>query len=141
MANNGILVDAGPLVALLNRRDQHHAICVSASRTLRGPFYTCWPVITEAAYLLRENAVAVKKLLGRIRLGKIGVLQLLPEDMEGVAAILDKYSDQKLDFADAALMHLAERESIASIFTVDQRHFSLFRTIQGNSLTIVPARQ
>jgi uncharacterized protein len=58
--------------------------------------------------------------------------------MEGVAAILTRYADQHFDFADAVLMHLAERESIKTIFTTDQRHFGVYRTLTGTALEIRP---
>jgi predicted nucleic acid-binding protein len=59
--------------------------------------------------------------------------------VNGIADTLARYADQQFDFADAALMHLAERESIDAVFTVDQRHFSVYRTPAGRALTIRPA--
>lgn len=138
MANEGILVDTGPLVALLSERDQHHAACVAASKTLRGPFFTSWAVITEATYLLKGCQSAGEKLLSRVRDSRLRILQLTADDVDGMSGILTKYGDQGLDFADSTLMHLAEREGIESVFTVDQRHFSVFRTAQGNRLILVP---
>jgi predicted nucleic acid-binding protein len=47
-----ILVDGGPLIALLHRDDRNHDLCVSTLRSLREPLGTAWPVVTEAMYLL-----------------------------------------------------------------------------------------
>jgi uncharacterized protein len=139
VATNGVLVDTGPLVATANERDPYHAVCVAEASKLRGPFYTCWPVITEAAYLLKDRPANVQTLLGWVRMSKFRLLSLEADDMESVAEILARYADQQFDFADAALMHLAERESMETVFTIDQRHFSVYRTSTGRSLTIRPA--
>ncbi len=53
MITTPVLVDAGPLVALLSAADQHHQRCVEQAKELVHSAYTCWPVVTEAAYLLR----------------------------------------------------------------------------------------
>lgn len=139
MATNGVLVDAGPLVAILSERDQHYGVCFSAAKLLRGPFYTSWPVVTEAAYLLREQPGAVEKLLGRIRDSKLHLVPLGVGDVDGILAILTQYADQAFDLADATLMYLAEREGIEHVFTIDHRHFSLFRTTNGRALSLHPS--
>lgn len=101
MAANGVLVDTGPLVALLSKRDQHYHACISAARDIRGPFYTSWPVIAEATYLLRSRAEKIDKLFARIRAGKLRLLQLDAADVDEISAILRQYSDQDFDLADA----------------------------------------
>lgn len=70
-----VLADTGPLVAILNQSDQHHKQCVEALKTLRLPLLTSWPVLTEAAYLLRSYPDAVAKLLEGL---ESGFLELLP---------------------------------------------------------------
>lgn len=57
-----ILVDTGPLVAILSRDDAYHDSCVAALRHMPSPLLSCWPVIIEAAWLLRRSPAAVQQL-------------------------------------------------------------------------------
>src|SRR5262249_20304018 len=132
-----ILVDSGPLVALLSERDQHHDICFAAAGELHGAFYTSWAVITEAAHLLKHNAAAIQKLLAWIRTSELLIQPLNVDNAGGIAEILHRYRDQEFDFADATLMYLAERDGLHTVFTIDQRHFAVFRTKNRKQLDIV----
>jgi predicted nucleic acid-binding protein len=135
--SRGLLIDSGPLVALLSRRDQYHSVVSDAAKNLHGPFLT-WPVITEAAYLLKLQPIAVHSLLAWIKSSHIQILPLSSDDVSGIATILKVYADQSFDFADAVLMHIANRDNIADVFTLDHRHFSVFRLSGGATLSIVP---
>lgn len=133
-----VLLDTGPLVATYRERDEHHEACVETARQLRSPQYTCWPVITEAAYLLGDSPNAVQSLLAKIASGDLVILPLTRDDAPAIAQILVKYQDQETDLADACLVHLAERDAITTVFSVDRRHFSVYRTASGKPLTLLP---
>jgi predicted nucleic acid-binding protein len=137
MTTRRVLVDTGPLVALRNARDQHRARIQELARELPQQLYTCWPVLTEATYLLREHPEEVQVLLEGVRQGVLVLLPLTAVDAAPVAAILKKYADQSFSLADAALMHLAEREDITEVLTVDPHDFSVFRTAKGSSLKVI----
>jgi predicted nucleic acid-binding protein len=133
-----VLVDTGPIVAILSRRDQYHRSCVEALSNMPGPLFTCWPVITEAAWLLRHDANAVQQLLSSIDTGFLEILQLSSGDAKPIALLLSKYRDLRIQVADAALLHLAGRNEIDTIFTLDARDFSLFRLPKSKSFRIIP---
>jgi predicted nucleic acid-binding protein len=138
--DKGVLVDTGPLAAIFDARDQFHALCVEAAKKLASPVYTCWPVVTEAVYLLKSHAsiIEVRQLLSRVASEEIEVLPIQSGDVPKVLDILDKYADQDFDFADACLMYLAERSGVSRIFTLDRRDFGVFRLASGASLTLIP---
>jgi predicted nucleic acid-binding protein len=122
-----ILVDAGPLVALVDADDQFHKRCVATLKTLREPLVTVWPPVTEAMYLLGDLPKAQEALWEMLTRG---VLRLLPLDLADVPRIrelMSKYADRPMDLADAALVRVAEREGIGIIFTVDRKDFSVYR--------------
>lgn len=135
---NQILVDSGPLVAILSSEDEHHEICVKALRQIPGPLLSCWPVITEAAWLLRSSPRAVQQLLGSIDGTFLELLPLAGAEAKAVAAMMKRYEDIRPQLADAALVYLATRERIEAIFTLDQRDFSIYRTGRGRAFRIVP---
>jgi uncharacterized protein len=135
-----ILVDTGPLVAILSREDAHHEECVEALRQMTGPLYTCWPVITEAAWLLRHSARAVRQLLNSVDGGFLELLPLAGKDPQRIAATMKKYESIRPQMADAALVYLACRERIETVFTLDRRDFSVYRTSGRRAFRILPQR-
>jgi uncharacterized protein len=133
-----ILVDTGPLVAILSREDEYHAACVSALRDMPGPLLSCWPVITEAAWLLRKSPRAVQQLLSSINGSFLELLPLAGAEAEAIAALMKRYEDIRPQLADVALVYLANREKIETIFTLDQRDFSIYRSGRRSSFHILP---
>jgi uncharacterized protein len=134
-----VLVDAGPLVAIHFKRDEHHAQCLKQVTQLQPPLLTCWPVIAEAAYLLRSSLPAVQELFGLFDVGMLELLALGQAEMPALLSIMHRYRSLGVQLADAALVHLAEREKIDTIFTLDRRDFSIFRTASNRVLEIVPS--
>lgn len=133
-----VLVDTGPLVAIFSSNDSYHAICVSSSKELAPPLLTSWPVLTEAAWLLRAYPAAVRRLLQSVRRGFLEPLDLGREFALWCAAFMERYEDMGVQLADASLVYLAERESIETVFTLDRRDFSVYRTSRKRALTIIP---
>lgn len=133
-----ILVDTGPLVAILSREDECHAVCVNALRDMPGPLLSCWPVITEAAWLLRKSPRAVQQLLGSIDGGFLELLPLAGAEAEAIAALMKRYEDIRPQLADIALVYLANREKIETIFSLDQRDFSIYRSGRRSPFHILP---
>jgi predicted nucleic acid-binding protein len=122
-----ILVDAGPLVALVDADDQHHLRCVAALRAFREPMATVWPPLTEAMYLLGDLPRAQEALWEMLERGALHLFPLDSEDSSRMRELMRKYANRPMDLADAALLRVAEREGIRRIFTVDRRDFSVYR--------------
>ena len=135
----GVLVDAGPLVAILNRREQDHEACVRALKKIERPLLSTWMPVTEAMYLLEISVDAQIALLEMIERGFLKILEIGASDLPPIRALINKYSDQPMDFADATLVHVANRDGLHEIFTLDRRDFSIYRLKQGRSLTVIPS--
>jgi predicted nucleic acid-binding protein len=133
-----VLVDTGPLVALYRQRDQYHSAAVEQFGTLSPPGLTCWPVVVEAAYLLRDEPDAVPSLLASFAAGLLRLLPIEQSEFSQIARIIEKYGSLRPQLADASLVYLAQRENLDTIFTFDRRDFSVYRVSGNRVLTIVP---
>lgn len=132
------LIDTGPLVALYHDQDPHHARCRAALAKLAPPLLTGWPVLTEAAWLLRKRPDALKAVFAGFGSGLFGLLPLDASDLAAIAAILARYETTGIQLADASLAHLADREGIRTVFTTDRRDFSVIRLKRNRALRLIP---
>ena len=116
---NPVLLDTGPIVALLDRSEQRHRECADLVTQLEAPFVTCEAVIAEACYLLRGIKGAAEAVLENIERGNF----LIPYRVTGrgtkLAKLIKKYADRPMDFADACLVDMAGELSAGRILTLD----------------------
>ncbi len=133
-----VLVDTGPLVAILSRTDEYHETCIEVLRSIPGPLFSCWPVITEGAWLLRADQRAVQQLLRSVSEGFPVLLPLIESEAGKIADVMRKYGNLRPQLADAALVYLAQREDIGTIFTLDRRDFSVYRSSRNREFRILP---
>lgn len=133
-----VLIDSGPLVALGSVRDAEHRRCKEAIKQLRAPLFTCLPVLTEVAWLLRHHPAAFEHLLEWFGDGLLKLLTIDERDLPELAKLLNRYRKQRVQLADACLVHLAFREDIRAIFTLDRRDFSWFRDRRNRPLRLIP---
>ena len=124
-AARGVLLDTGVLVALYARDDPKHAGVVSWLATFQGDLHTVEPVLAEAAYF-----VPVRTRAAIADLAASGRMTLHHPDAAGysrIASLFAKYADIDPDWADLALVWLAETTGIARIATLDVADFSVYR--------------
>ena len=133
-----MLVDAGPLVALLSRHDAHYRRCKAVFRRLRDPMLTVWPALTEAMHLLRDSWGGQDKLFGLLEVGSVEIAPLGPSDLSRMRQLMQKYHDLPMDLADAALVTVAEREGITRVFTLDRHDFEVYRPAKIGRFSLVP---
>ena len=133
-----ILVDAGPLVALVDADDQYHEQCVSTLKSLQEPLATGWPPLTEAMYLLNDLPAAQEALWEMLVRKALQLLPLGLVDLPRIRELRRKYADRPMDLVDAALIRIAEREGIRKILTVDKRDFAVYRIHGRIRPSIIP---
>jgi uncharacterized protein len=133
-----ILMDAGPLVALVDRSDEHHTRCVNAFKGIREPLATVWPAFAEAMYLVSDLPRAQEALWEMLERSAIQIVQLAKSDVPRMRELMRKYADRPMDLADAALVAVAERDNIRRIFTIDKADFGIYRLHGRMKLTVIP---
>jgi uncharacterized protein len=133
----GVLVDAGPLIAILNRNDRDHQRCVAALKRLRAPLLTTWMPLTEAMHLLAYSRTAQEALLEMVERRALRVLTIDEADVPHVKSLMRKYADLPMDFADATLVRVALRERLSEVFTLDD-DFDVYRLGGRRRFSIVP---
>jgi predicted nucleic acid-binding protein len=132
-----VLVDTGPIVAVLNRTDAAHRGCVETWRGLRGPFDTVWPVITEATHLV-EGAAARDAIPEMVHAGALRIAEIGTTDLARIRELMARYADTPMDFADACLVRVGEREKVRAVFTLDRRGFATYAPLHVRRFTMLP---
>ena len=94
--------------------------------------------VTEAMHFLQLAPEAQAALLEMIERGALQLLEIAADDLPEIRALMKKYADLPMDFADATLVHAAARESVNEMFTLDTRDFSVYRLPRGRSLRLLP---
>jgi predicted nucleic acid-binding protein len=134
------LLDTGALLALLDRDDRWHAACTAAFPQFRLPLVTSVAVLTELFHLVGDNRHEVEAAWSFLRSGAVTIVPLDDADMPALESLMKKYHDRPMDFADATLVHLARRETIQTILTVDFDDFETNRIDGRKHFRIVPSR-
>jgi predicted nucleic acid-binding protein len=129
-----VLVDTGPLVALLSRTDEHHAWSGTQFQQLAPPVLTCEAVISEACFLLRGQrggGAAVMQLVSR---GVVALAFRLEEELEPVATLMTRYRDTPMSLADGCLVRMSELLAGSRVLTLDGD----FRVYRKNRREAIP---
>jgi hypothetical protein len=134
-----ILIDAGPMVALIDAGEPDHDGCVAALERLTAPMVTTWPAFTEAMYLLGSAGGwrAQKALWSLVERGDLQVVDLDESLSKRTRTLMEKYADTPMDLADASLVAVAEEMGLKRVFTLD-RDFQVYRFKGRGKFEVVP---
>lgn len=128
-----LLIDAGPLIALFNKRDRYHSKIIDFLKDNEATYWTTWPVITEACHMLDFSIRAQLNLLEWIRRGGLHLVNLSELNIQIIIHFTEKYSDVPMDLADASLVVASELISTEEIVSIDA-DFYIYRNIRNKYL-------
>lgn len=134
------LIDTGAILALLDRTDRWHQPCIDAFQKLRLPLLTSEAVLTELFHLVGDDRREMESAWKFVRSGALAVASIAHEELPPIHALMSRYWDRPMDFGDATLVHLAKRESLTTVFTVDFADFQTYRIEGRRKFRVVPLR-
>ena len=133
-----VLIDTGAILAILRPNDQWHRACAEVLGLVRLPLLTSEAVLTEFFHLMGKHTHDVQAAWTFVRSGALTVGSITDVDLPALARLMYRYHDRPMDFADATLVHLAERESLTTILTVDFSDFQTYRIGGNRRFRILP---
>lgn len=137
------LVDTNVLLALLASRDHSHHECKLAFEAAPKPLITTAAIMTELFHFILKREPWLLVPAWQLFTNDNGMLRLAAltsEDLPALEALMRKYADRPMDFADATLVHVVGREGISDILTIDHDDFETYRFGRNRKFRIAPGR-
>ncbi|MBM3218675.1 MAG: PIN domain-containing protein [Candidatus Rokubacteria bacterium] len=131
----GVVLDTGPLVAFVDRRDRYHRWAATHWSDVAPPLLTCEPVLTEACFLVRELPRGPSTILELVGRGIVNVAYDIESDVEALRRLMMRYANVPMSLADACLVRMVERHPAARVLTLDRD----FRVYRAHGRRVIPA--
>jgi uncharacterized protein len=135
------LIDTGAMLAILDTSDIWHESCRNALFQLRVPLLTSEAVLTELFHLIGDTRKRKAAAWTFLNSGAIVLAKIEHSELSAIESLMSLYWDRPMDFADATLVHLANRESIPMILTVDHDDFETYRMKGKRRFGILPTER
>jgi hypothetical protein len=136
----GVLVDTSAFYAFLDANEPSHLACKAAFAEAPLPLITTCAVLTELFHLTMKRFKDPQGVWHLLRSRQIEISPIVTEDLSALDALMERYADRPMDFADATLVHVAAREGLKTILTVDHADFETYRIGRKTKFRVLPAR-
>jgi uncharacterized protein len=127
------IADTGFVVAFLNRSDRHHDWATEIAKGVSQPLLTCEAVLAETAF----QVGSVGRVLALAQEGLLRIAFDLPNNIEEIVALAERYRDRKPDLADLCLIRMSELYDNLPVFTVDENDFRVYRRNRRDMIPII----
>jgi predicted nucleic acid-binding protein len=131
-----VIIDTGPLVAFLNRRDEWHDWAVAQLTLVAPPLLTCEAVLSEAAFLLRRDHAGVDGLLQLVERQLVTSPFRADDEIDDLRRLMKKYADVPMSLADACLVRMAEKNTRTVVMTLDE-DFRTYRRLGRQAIPLI----
>ena len=131
------ILDTGPWVALIDRSESKHSICVQWLKNYSGRLYSTEAVLTEVLYLLNFSVKAQSAAIDFVLKSVVEIIPSSVASLKKAKDLIKKYSDLPMDYAGATLVCLAIDTGIRDIITFDEKDFNIYR-VKKQPFVIAP---
>lgn len=134
------LIDTGAIIAIVAADERWHAACLEALALMQMPLLTTEAVLAEFFHLISARDLSMDRAWSFVCSGALTVLPISDSELPELRTLMARYRDRPMDFADATLVHLASRESVSLILTIDHDDFENYRIDGRKRFNILPNR-
>ena len=131
------ILDTGPWVALIDKSESNHNVCVKWLKNYSGKLYSTEAVLTEVLYLLNFSINAQTAVIDFVLQSVVEIIPSSIESLKKIKYLIKKYSDLPMDYADATIVCLAMDIGTTNIITFDQKDFNIYR-VKNRPFVIFP---
>jgi predicted nucleic acid-binding protein len=128
-------MDSGPLVAWFAKRDSHHEWATRVIDDLPVGAFVCEAVLAEVCHLVEKVGVPAAAVMKLVEQNDLVLVSLVGE-IPAIRALMERYKDGPMDFADACVVQMAELNPVATVCTTDG-HFRFFRKSSGEVIAVL----
>jgi len=121
------ILDTGPWVALIDRSESKHDVCVQWLKNYSGKLYSTEAVLTEVLYLLNFSVKAQTAAIDFVLKSVVEIIPSSVKSLKKAKNLIKKYSGLPMDYADATIVCLAMDTGIHDIITFDQKDFNIYK--------------
>ncbi|OYD90228.1 pilus assembly protein [Nostoc sp. 'Peltigera membranacea cyanobiont' 210A] len=133
-----IIIDTGPLVALINNQERYHSWATKEVANLAYPFFTCEAVISETCFILRDFYGGEDTVMSLLDTGLIQISFRLSDEIGTVRELLKRYQNVPMSLADACLVRMSELINGSSVLTLDS-DFRVYRKNKNEMMDLIIA--
>lgn len=132
-----VLLDTGPLVAVLDRGDPFHHACVDLWHDIADRCITTEAVVTEATHLV-GRAGGSPLPLELLFAARIPIISIERGGHEHAVRLMRRYGSLPMDYTDATLVIVADALRVSTVFTLDRKAFLMYRRGDGSPFALLP---
>lgn len=136
-----VIVDTGPIVAILDASDALHLWAAESLKMIQPPLITCEAVLTEVCFLLRRQPRALVAIADLVEKRILEINFSLAEEIGPVFRLLDRFKNVPISLADACLVRSSELHPQLPVFTLDS-DFQIYRRNRRQKIPLlIPPRR